>query len=123
MKRGSSVILEAFVDSANPVTYSWFKDGKPVQLGASKSIVGQGNLKILYAQEVDAGSYRVVVQSNGESLEATAKLIVTSEFSLFCFIQIKLRDVYTASFIFLLISSKVKRKALFSLKVFTSLIY
>lgn len=85
--------------------------------------MGQGNLKILYAQEVDAGSYRVVVQSNGESLEATAKLTVTSEFSLFCFIQIKFRDVYTASFIFLLISSKVKRKALFSLKVFTSLIY
>lgn len=79
LKRGSSVVLEAFVDSANPVSYSWFKDGKPVQLGASKSIVGQGNLKILYAQEVDAGSYRVVVQSNGQSLEATAQLTVTSK--------------------------------------------
>ena len=43
-----------------------------------KSIVGLGNLKILGAQESDAGSYRVVATSGGQTIEAIAELMVTS---------------------------------------------
>ena len=79
MKWGASFILEALADSADPVTYKWYKDGQPVQMGSTKSIVGLGNLKILYPKENDAGSYKVVAQSGGKSLEATAKVTIMSE--------------------------------------------
>lgn len=69
------------MDSASPVTYSWFKDGQPVQLGVTKSIVGQGNLMITRAQELDSGIYRVVVANGEKTLEATANITVACEFS------------------------------------------
>ena len=78
LKWGKSVILEAFADSASPVSYKWFLNGKPVQIGGTKSIVGMGNLKILYAKEADAGSYRVVAESAGKTLEATAVVNIMS---------------------------------------------
>jgi len=79
LKWGTSIILEALTDSADPVTYKWYKDGQAIQMGSTKSIVGLGNLKILYAKESDAGSYRVVAQSGGNSLEATAKVTIMSK--------------------------------------------
>ena len=89
LKRGSSVILEALADSANPVTYEWYKDGQPLQYDSMKSIVGLGNLKILGAQESDAGSYRVVATSGGQTLEATSEVTVISK--LFGFSRQRLR--------------------------------
>ena len=90
---GQSTILEALADSAKPVTYTWYKDGQPIILNTKKSIVGQGNLKLLYVNENDAGVYKVVANSDGQSIEASASLSVICkwkvslqrvEFSEFC---------------------------------------
>ena len=84
LKWGQSIVLEALADSASPVTYTWFKDGVAVQLDSSKSILGQGNLKILYAKEDDAGEYKVIASSGGRQLEAIANLNVMSKFVFSC---------------------------------------
>ena len=79
---GQSTILEALADSAKPVTYTWYKDGQPIILDAKKSIVGEGNLKLLYVDEKDAGVYKVVANSDGQSTEASASLSVICKWTI-----------------------------------------
>ena len=74
VKLGESFILQAFVDSDSPVEYIWYKDDQRIQMGTSKSIVGQGNLKVLFADTGDAGTYKVMVRSSGRSLTASASV-------------------------------------------------
>ena len=79
---GQSTILEALADGGKSVTYTWYKDGQPISLDAKKSIVGEGNLKLLYVDENDAGVYKVVANSDGQSLEASASLSVTCKWTM-----------------------------------------
>ena len=81
LKWGRSTILEALADSNNRVTYKWYKDGNAIQLSVSKVIVGKGNLKIVHAKDEDTGTYKVVAQSSGQTIEASAKVVVLSMFS------------------------------------------
>ena len=64
------------------MTYTWYKDGQPIILDAKKSIVGEGNLKLLYVDEKDAGVYKVVANSDGQSIEASASLSVMCKWTI-----------------------------------------
>lgn len=89
------MILEALADSGNAVTYTWYKDGVAIQLGGSKTIRGQGNLQILYAKDEDAGEYKVVARSGGQTIEAVANVNIFSELCFF-FFRIQFHKVVTS---------------------------
>ena len=74
--------MEAFADSAAPVSYTWYKDGNKVKFNDRLSIFGKGNLKIQFSKDEDAGIYKVVAESAGQQIEASAQVKVNSGF--FC---------------------------------------
>lgn len=85
---GQSTVLEALADGTGTVLYTWFKDGQQVAFGARHSIVGKGNLKILFAEESDSGTYKVIAKSaSGEQIEASAKLIIQCKLIIFLFLR------------------------------------
>ncbi|XP_033096450.1 neogenin-like isoform X4 [Anneissia japonica] len=73
---GDSIVLEVAVDG--PATFTWFKKNEELllQFDNHYSLVGQGNLRIQNAVELDTGLYRVRASNNLGDVEAEIQVTV-----------------------------------------------
>eukprot|EP00795_Rhopilema_esculentum_P003659 gene3659-14900_t len=84
LKWGRSTILECLADAPGTVSYSWLKNGLPLQMTGRYSMFGPGNLKITTATEQEAAKYTCKVQSGGAEMtaDATVSVIVPPQFQI-----------------------------------------
>ncbi|XP_071942908.1 neogenin-like isoform X3 [Antedon mediterranea] len=73
---GESIVLEVAVDG--PATFTWFKKNEELvlQFDNHYSLVGQGNLRIENADELDTGLYRVRASNNLGNVEKEIQVTV-----------------------------------------------